>query len=73
MKKFDEKISLVTSWFHAYRTSGLYRQKTEPSAISQIHYHLKFYHSRSSAKIEINSNVMVQGQGYMADVTSLLN
>ena len=23
-------IFLATSWFHAHRTSGLYRQKTEP-------------------------------------------
>ena len=66
-------IFLITSWFHAHRTSGLYRQKTEPSAISQLHHHWKFYHSRSSAKIEINSNLMVQGQGYMIDVTSLPN
>ena len=27
-------IFLVISWFHVYRTSGLYRQKTEPSANS---------------------------------------
>ena len=37
-------IFLVTSWFHAHRTSGLYRQKTEPSAISQLHHHWMFYH-----------------------------
>ena len=66
-------IFLVSSWFHAHRTSGLYGQKTEPSAISQLHYHWKFYHSRSSAKIKINNNRMVQGQGYIVDVTSLPN
>ena len=66
-------IFLVTSWFHAHRTSGLYRQKTEPSAISQLHYHWKFYRSRNSPKTEQNSNLMVQGQGYMVDVISLLN
>ena len=38
---------------------------------TQLHHHWKFYHSRSSAKIEINSNLMVKGQGYMMDVTSL--
>ena len=64
-------IFLVISWFHAHRISGLYRQKTEPSAISQLHHHWKFYHLRSSAKIEINNNLMVQGQDYMVDVTSL--
>ena len=66
-------IFLVTSWFHAHRTSGIYRQKTKPSAISQLHHHWKFHHSRKSAKIEINSNHMVQGQNYMEDVTSLSN
>ena len=45
-------IFLVTSWFHAHKTARLYRQKTQPSAISQLHHHWKFYHSRSSAKIE---------------------
>ena len=64
-------IFLVTSWFDAHRISGLYRQNTEPSAISQLHHHWKFYYSRSSAKIEINSNLMEQGQGYMVNVTSL--
>ena len=58
---------------HAHRTSGLDRQKTEPSAILQLHHHWKFYHSRSSAKIEIISNLMVQGQGYIVDVSSLPN
>ena len=66
-------IFLVTSWFHAHRISGLYRQKTEPSAISQLDHHWKFYHSRNSAKIEINSNLMAQGQGNMVNVTSLPN
>ena len=66
-------IFLVTSWFHAYRTSGPYRQKTESSAISQLHHHWKFYHSRGSVKIEINSNLMVQDQGYIVDVTLLPN
>ena len=63
-------IFLVTLWFHVHRTSGPYWQKTEPSAISQLHHYWKFNHSRSSAKIKINSNLMVQGQGYMVDITS---
>ena len=58
---------------HAYRTSGLYRQQTEASVISQLHHHWKFCHLRSSAKIEINSNLMVHGQGYMVDVILLPN
>ena len=66
-------IFLVTSWFHAHRTSSLYQQKTEPIAISQLHHHWIFYNSRSSAEIKINSNLMVPGQGYMVDVTSLPN
>ena len=59
---------IFSIWFN-----GLYRQKTEPNAISQLHHYWKFYRTRSSVKIEINSNLMVQGQGYIVDVTSLTN
>ena len=53
-------VIITRCYFSLCITSGLYRQKTKPIAISQLHHHWKFYHLRSSAKIEINSNLMVQ-------------
>ena len=57
----------VKSLCYAHRTSGLSRQKTDPSAILESRYCPTFYHLRSSANTETNGTLTVQGQGYMVD------
>lgn len=66
-------IFLSTSLFRSHRISAPYQLNNEASAISSHHHCWKFYLSKIVANFEINCYLMVQGQGYIVDVKSLLS
>ena len=58
-------IFLLTSRSLIHRTSGLYLQYTQPSAIGGHRNYWKFYHLKSFVNFEINDNLAVQDRGCM--------